>query len=137
MDITMENLKLMNAFMSALDEKCSNVINWKSANDPEKLIWNNYKVRNEYLKDFCFNEDSVEFEIEETWAFGGHETHHYSILFSELVSDDWKEEFIQKVAAAKHQLEEKEKKEKQLQKEKWEQRQKALYESLKEKYEGK
>lgn len=135
--ITKEILKQMQPLMDALKIRCTAILKWKDKNDPEELIWKRSYIDHGISdEEFCFDENTIQFQIHETWAYGGSEYHYYTIPFTEILSDDWHDDFIKQVKEMKIQKEaEKIQKEYAL-KERQKISELAEYKRLKEKFEN-
>lgn len=135
--ITIELLRQMSSFMEQIDERCTAILEWKDKHDPNNLIWDpsciSYGITG---ASFLFEQDFVSFSIHETWAYGGEEYHYHRIPFTEIISDGWHKEFLNKVKEKKEQIEAERLNQEKGLKERREAMELAEYERLKEKYES-
>jgi hypothetical protein len=136
MELNLETLNQMEAFMEKLTERCDEILKWLSENDPHRLVWKGYYISSETPQNFDFDSDSVYFEVEETWAYGGYEKHFYGLTYAQIISNDWKEDFLKSVENVKAENEAAEEERKKKLEENRANEEKRLYEQLKRKFEG-
>jgi len=137
MDITMNTLEQMESFMDNIVFRCRDIIRWKSENDPNKVIWKQQYIKDELPINVHFINGHISFEMQETWSFGGSETHYYRLPFSEIINDSYQEAFLKTVEEAELKKQKEAEENKRKEAERKEEHDKTLYESLKRKYENK
>lgn len=130
MNLTMEQLKNMESIIEEIKNRCIEIMIWKNFNCNE-----DYYTQGE-ISCIDFDRNHVELTVEESWAYGGHETHYYSFTFEEIINDDWQAAYLERYMKLCKEKELQKEMELQQRKKEKEERELAEYERLKAKYEN-
>ena len=135
--ITLDMLKQMSLLLDAIKIRCIAILKWKEKHDPDGVLCKIPYIGNDISDDtLCFEMDCISFQIHETWAYGGSDYHNYTIPFTEIISDDWHDDFLNQVEQKRIQKETEETEFKRLLEAEQKAKEFAEYERLKKKFES-